>query len=509
VTFVGGTLLTLQAQAQAPGPRLTAATAWKTNGNAGIPANSFLGTTDNNPLVLKANGAEAMRIVPGGSIGVGTESPAGLLDVAGLLTATSFSLPTGAVAGYVLTTDSSGHTTWQAGVPGPKGAKGAIGPAGPAGPMGATGATGAAGPDGAAGPAGPAGPQGPAGFVQLPYYGVAAPPPGTSSMTILNQTTTGNSNAIAAISSTQYGSGVYAEGDGSGAFGVYASVSGSGDAIYGINKGVGDAMDLSTSSPQLTNQQATLRAVNSSGASPCCGYSGQAAVFENSNANNRDDVVDVVGMGTASLGMNVEAYGTQSNAITAGSSGSSSAAIFAIVQNTNSSAIVAQGGQGSGSFSGRFIGGQGGTGSCSYDGGPGWSCSSDRNLKTDFRSVDGASVLAKLETLQEWRYRMKNSAVPADYMGPTAQDFRAAFGLGDKDTMINTANAQGVALTAIGELSRRLDKVMLAKDKEIALLRSRLSEEDKRLAALERIAGTKAEATESKRLPTPLAEAAN
>ena len=40
-------------------------------------------------------------------------------------------------------------------------------------------------------------------------------------------------------------------------------------------------------------------------------------------------------------------------------------------------------------------------------------------------------------------------------MGPTAQDFRAAFGLGDFPLRINTIDADGIALAAINALERR------------------------------------------------------
>jgi hypothetical protein len=52
------------------------AQSWSLTGNGGTdPANNFIGTTDNQPLILRTNKAEAMRISPGGSIGIGLFDP--------------------------------------------------------------------------------------------------------------------------------------------------------------------------------------------------------------------------------------------------------------------------------------------------------------------------------------------------------------------------------------------------------------------------------------------------
>jgi hypothetical protein len=46
---------------------------WELSGNSGTnPVSNFLGTTDNQPIVIKTNGAEATRITPNGNIGIGT-----------------------------------------------------------------------------------------------------------------------------------------------------------------------------------------------------------------------------------------------------------------------------------------------------------------------------------------------------------------------------------------------------------------------------------------------------
>jgi hypothetical protein len=55
---------------------------WQLGGSAGTnPANDFLGTTDNEPLVVKTDGKEAMRVTPSGEVGVGQTAPTGRLSV--------------------------------------------------------------------------------------------------------------------------------------------------------------------------------------------------------------------------------------------------------------------------------------------------------------------------------------------------------------------------------------------------------------------------------------------
>src|SRR4051794_11065406 len=79
----------------------------------------------------------------------------------------------------------------------------------------------------------------------------------------------------------------------------------------------------------------------------------------------------------------------------------------------------------------------------------GQSISSDRNKKANFAAVNSREVLARVATLPitTWNYLSEGPSVR--HIGPMAQDFAAAFGVGDDDTRINMVDAMGVALAAI------------------------------------------------------------
>ncbi len=96
---------------------------------------------------------------------------------------------------------------------------------------------------------------------------------------------------------------------------------------------------------------------------------------------------------------------------------------------------------------------------------------SDRNAKADFASVDAQEVLAKVAALplQSWSYTNRPGV---KHVGPMAQDFRAAFGLGEDDKHIATVDADGVALAAIQGLNQKLEETRA----ENAVLRRELSE---------------------------------
>jgi len=566
------------------------------------------------PIIVKTNGQEVMRILPGGAVGIGTSTPTGLLDVNGLLTVSALSLPSGAVAGYVLTTDASGNATWQVAVPGaqgpagPQGAQGPAGPAGatgdtgpagpqgptgdtgPAGPTGATGLTGAtgptgpagaaglagptgltgaagpagapgatgdsgpagpagatgptgpagatgptgpagdtgpAGPIGATGPAGPAGntgpagptgdagpagadgqpgAQGPAGFVSLPYAGTDS----TANSAALAISETGNYSSAIAVSAAGMGSaGLSAQASTNGTAAVAASFLGDNrtSSTPGNYGGKFTMWGPNIPSLGLESENSAIAAWNSAGPYTY-GYYGQAASFLNENPDNLDPAVFVSGPFGIDVHSNSGAaavQGIMTNPVP-GSQGPLAAAVRGIIpsgydqlySSSSYTSVAVYGAAGlnqvgevsettANSISAYFVGGSGGIGICEFYG-TGWACSSDRNLKKDFSPADADAILSQVTSLPEYRYHWKGATEKAWYVGPTAQDFHAAFGLGGKDdTKINSTIVQGVTLTAIKGLNQKLDKALADRDQKIAELKAILTAQSKQIAQLQAV----------------------
>lgn len=68
--------------------------------------------------------------------------------------------------------------------------------------------------------------------------------------------------------------------------------------------------------------------------------------------------------------------------------------------------------------------------------------------------VNGFQVLDKVATLpvSTWRYHWEPPQVR--HLGPMAQDWKAAFGFGEHDTVINLIDANGVTLVSVQALYR-------------------------------------------------------
>lgn len=136
------------------------------------------------------------------------------------------------------------------------------------------------------------------------------------------------------------------------------------------------------------------------------------------------------------------------------------------------------------------------SGSCTLNtGAGGWACSSDRSLKENFKALDTKMVLQGLSGIPILRWNSLGQDAAIQHVGPMAQDFYAAFGLGEDNVHINTVDAQGVAFAAIQGLNQIMQEQRTQLDmqqqeiaqlkQQVATLQTQNTTMDTRLAALE------------------------
>ena len=114
-------------------------------------------------------------------------------------------------------------------------------------------------------------------------------------------------------------------------------------------------------------------------------------------------------------------------------------------------------------------------------GGSTWTMVSDRDVKENVEPVNAQAILDKVAQLplSTWNYKAQDDSIR--HLGPMAQDFYAAFGLGLGDKTIDTIDPNGVALAAIQGLNAELEELRAEKDAEIEELRAELGELMRRL----------------------------
>ena len=103
-------------------------------------------------------------------------------------------------------------------------------------------------------------------------------------------------------------------------------------------------------------------------------------------------------------------------------------------------------------------------------GGGQWLDFSGVNSKANVVNVDGLDILERLKDMpvSTWNYKTQDDAIR--HIGPMAQDFYAAFQVGEDSRRIGTIDSSGVALAAIQGLSQLVEE----KDARIAALEERL-----------------------------------
>jgi len=120
-------------------------------------------------------------------------------------------------------------------------------------------------------------------------------------------------------------------------------------------------------------------------------------------------------------------------------------------------------------------------------GGSQWLGVSDVNMKHAFSDLDGEAVLGKLArmSIMEWSYKSQDAAIR--HVGPTAQEFSAAFNLGEDPLRIGTMDADGIALAAVKALEARTRNLLAASSdlaRENATLKTHLARQGEQLRLL-------------------------
>jgi hypothetical protein len=109
-----------------------------------------------------------------------------------------------------------------------------------------------------------------------------------------------------------------------------------------------------------------------------------------------------------------------------------------------------------------------------------WTVLSDRNAKRHVKAVDAKDILERLKRIpvHTWSYKTQDPCIR--HIGPMAQDFYAAFGVGADEKRIGTLDADGVALAAI----QGLHQIVKEKDTQIAAQREQMEAQQEQIADL-------------------------
>lgn len=117
-------------------------------------------------------------------------------------------------------------------------------------------------------------------------------------------------------------------------------------------------------------------------------------------------------------------------------------------------------------------------------GGGAWLAVSDRNKKENFKAEDGEWVLQQIRSLAipSWNYKSQDPLIR--HVGPVAQDFYAAFRIGESDTTITTSDIDGINMLAIQALEKRTAELK-EKTSELDLMKEKVAILERRLLLVE------------------------
>lgn len=275
---------------------------------------------------------------------------------------------------------------------------------------------------------------------------------GIASMAAGTATTASGGSSVAMGRETQ------ATGEGSTAMGrLTVAGAASATAMGEVTKATGQRSTALGFRTEATGHAATAMGQESKA-------TGQQSVAMGSLTTASGDIATAMGFQTQAAGAFSTALGSNARALGEGSFAYGDASSSAIVAATaNMFAVRAAGGF-------RFRTSPNESTGCNLQSGTGtWNCTSSRLAKEGFHDLDGERVLGQLAAMQIQRWRYRNTS--DWHVGPTAEDFHAAFHLGPGPTTISTVDADGIGLLAVQALERRTAELR----EENAALRAELT----------------------------------
>lgn len=311
-------------------------------------------------------------------------------------------------------------------------------------------------------------------------------PSGVAAVRALKIDSANPPNIIGGYSSNGVTSGVTSSVIGGGGDGFYGSnqVTDQGGVVNGgSGNQAGDALGTTSDAAFATAGGGALNKAKATIATVSGGYNNSASAYAGTIAGGYGNLVNTVNGGTyATVGGGRENVANGDYATVPGGYGnwalsdySFAAGKGAAVGTAKDGSFVWSDSSGSGSqdllssgpntFNARASGGYflySSTGTSAgvqlTAGSSAWAAVSDREKKKDFVPVNAQDVLRRVAAmpLSTWTYK---SEPGVRHMGPMAQDFRAAFGLGTDDKTIVTIDADGVALAAAQGLNEKVTKL--------------------------------------------------
>ena len=290
--------------------------------------------------------------------------------------------------------------------------------------------------------------------------------------------------------SVALGWGTRATGEGDTALGYFAAATGGASIAMGPSTlASGPASTAMGSGSLASGDTSTAMGKDSASSGIASTTLGDTTTASGRGALAGGFLSSAAGVAAFAFGRDTQALGEASVAL--GTRSSAGRGSFVFADNANSTSIFSAG---TNQFKVRASGGaeflsnpEGNIGVRLVAGGVQWTSVSDVNAKRLFRDLDGEEVLARFAAMPvtEWSYKAQDAAIR--HIGPTAQDFHAAFGLGEDPLRIGTLDADGVALAgvkAVEARTRHLAGRLESFETENASLRTELERARARVASL-------------------------